>query len=79
MPLEEVNSLEATAEYLTITPEVLRRMARSQQIGAMKIGAKWLFPRTVIETNVEQLTRPQVDRYRTGMTPQSRERLRRTN
>lgn len=78
MPLEEVNSLEATAEYLKISPEVLRRMARSQKIGAMKIGAKWLFPRAVIETYVEQLTRPQIDRYRTGMTPQSRERLRRT-
>lgn len=79
MALEEVNSLEATAEYLKISPEVLRRMARSQQIGAMKIGAKWLFPLAVIEAYVEQITRPQIDRSRTGMMPQSRERLRRTN
>lgn len=79
MALEEVNTPEATAEYLNMSPEVLRRMARGQQIGAMKIGAKWLFPMAVIEAYVEQRTHPQVDQHPRGMTPQSRERLRRTN
>jgi len=36
--LQDVNSLEATADYLVVSPTVLRRMARDRKIGYLRIG-----------------------------------------
>jgi len=79
MTLNDVNSLEETAEYLKIgNPDILRRMARTRRIGYLKQGAKYVFTRDVIETYLSNNTIPQ-DAPKTGMTDSSRRRLAATN
>lgn len=53
MELRDVNSMDATAEYLGISTLVLKRMARDRIIGFLRIGRTYVFPREVIETYVK--------------------------
>lgn len=56
MELEDVNSLEQAAEYLKVTPEKLRRMARAKELGHIKTGRQYLFPREALEIYVKEHT-----------------------
>lgn len=51
--LQDVKSLEETADYLGVSVTVLRRMARDRKIGFLRIGRSYVFPREVIRTYVE--------------------------
>ena len=51
--LQDVNSLEETADYLGVSVTVLRRMARDHKIGFLRIGRSYVFPREVIRAYVE--------------------------
>lgn len=54
--LEDVNSLEQAADYLEVTPEKLRRMARSKRVWHIKSGRQYLFPRIAFEAYVQYQT-----------------------
>lgn len=74
--LAEVNSLEETAEYLRITPNVLVNMARQGKIGSLKIGRTWTFPRTDVEAFVEKNRRQADAANAWNLTPSSLRRVR---
>lgn len=81
MDLDDVSSLEEAAEYLKLSPEKLRRMAHAKQVGHIKSGRQYLFPREALETYVRENT---VERLPTGVPPwgiseASLRRLRRTS
>jgi len=74
--LEDINSLEQTAAYLRITPNVLVNMARQGKIGSLKIGRTWTFPLIEIEAFVTAQTvraRSHTDPH--GLTPRARQNL----
>lgn len=54
--LDDVNSLERAADYLKVTPEKLRRMARAKELSYIKTGRQYLFPREALETYVKEHT-----------------------
>lgn len=64
--LEDVNSLEQAADYLKVTPEKLRRMARTKQVGHIRSGRQYLFTRSALEAYVKAHT---VDPLPTGVPP----------
>lgn len=64
--LEDVNSLDQAAEYLKVTPEKLRRIARSKQVGHIKSGRQYLFPRVALEAYVQSQT---IDAIPSGVPP----------
>lgn len=49
MNLDDVNGLEETADYLHVSIAKLRLMARDREIGHIKTGRTYLFPRAAIE------------------------------
>lgn len=46
--LQDMNTADEAAEYLRLTPDKLKRMARSKQIGHIKSGRDYIFPRQAI-------------------------------
>lgn len=64
--LDDVNSLEQAADYLKVTPEKLRRMARAKQVGHVKSGRQYLFPRAALEAYVLAHT---IDPLPSGVPP----------
>ena len=64
--LQDVNSLDETADYLGVSVTVLRRMARDRKIGFLRIGRSYVFPREVIRAYVEENTIKQLHRTRTA-------------
>ncbi|MCU1440005.1 MAG: DNA-binding protein [Rhodoglobus sp.] len=77
MSLEDINTLEQTAEYLKITPTVLIGLARAGKIGALKQGRVWTFPRTAIAEYIEANTTPMRPANPFGLTDRSWQRLQR--
>ncbi|WIB25860.1 helix-turn-helix domain-containing protein [Curtobacterium sp. MCSS17_015] len=47
--LQDMNTADEAAEYLRLTPDKLKRMARSKQIGHIRVGRDYIFPRDAIE------------------------------
>lgn len=78
MQLQDVNSLEETAEYLRISPTVLKNLARSQKIGSLKQGRAITFPRKVIEAYIAGNTIEQAGPNPWGLTDASLRRSRRS-
>ena len=76
MELKDVNSMDDTAEYLGISTNVLKRLARERKIGFLRIGRKYVFPREVIETYVKGNIVQQPPSNPHGLTDRS---LRRVN
>lgn len=78
MDLDDVNTLEQAAEYLKLTPEKLRRMAHAKQVGHIRAGRQYLFPREAVETYVREHTidrlPPSVNSW--GISDRSLRRLR---
>lgn len=66
--LVDVNSMDATAEYLGISTNVLKRLARDRKIGFLRIGRTYVFPREVIETYVKGNTIQQSPSNPHGLT-----------
>jgi excisionase family DNA binding protein len=64
--LSDVSSLEEAAAYLRLSPDKLRRMARAKQIGHIKTGRQYLFPRAAVESYVRDHT---VDPLPSGVPP----------
>ncbi|WIE60765.1 helix-turn-helix domain-containing protein [Curtobacterium sp. MCLR17_032] len=47
--LQDMNTADEAAEYLRLTPDRLKRMARSKEIGHIRAGRNYIFPRDAIE------------------------------
>ena len=54
--LEDINSLEQTAEFLKITEYQVKELVRLGKIGSVKVGRTRTFPRDAIETFVRENT-----------------------
>ncbi|MEA9983694.1 helix-turn-helix domain-containing protein [Subtercola sp. RTI3] len=54
--LRDVSSIAEAAAYLQVTEAAIRRMARSKQIGSLKIGRVVTIPRAAIEAYIETHT-----------------------
>lgn len=78
-PLEDINPLEDTAAYLKVSSANLAQMARDQRIGAMKIGCRWVFPKSVIEAYIEADTGPVPKANNFDLTDRSARLLARRN
>jgi excisionase family DNA binding protein len=46
--LQDMNTADEAAEYLRLTPDKIKRMARSKQIGHIRAGRDYIFPREAI-------------------------------
>lgn len=77
MELEDINSLDKTAEYLGISVTVLRRLARDRKIGFLRIGRSYFFPREVIRAYVDGNTVSQSPPNPHGLTERGLQNLRR--
>jgi excisionase family DNA binding protein len=47
--LQDMNTADEAADYLRLTPNKLKQMARSKQIGHIRAGRDYIFPRSAIE------------------------------
>jgi excisionase family DNA binding protein len=48
MDLDDMNTADQAAEYLKLTPEKLKRLARAREIAYVKAGRSYLFSRGAI-------------------------------
>ena len=74
--LEDVNSQDATAAYLKIEPEKLRRLVNQKRIACLKQGNRLTFPRAAILTYVEANTIAATPPNMHGLTDASARRIR---
>lgn len=51
-----MSTADQAAEYLKLTPEKLKRLARARAIGHVRAGRSYLFPRHALETYVLENT-----------------------
>ncbi|MFK4482539.1 excisionase family DNA binding protein [Curtobacterium sp. AB7] len=49
MNLDDMNTADQAAEYLKLTPEKLKQLARAREIGYVKAGRSYLFSREAIQ------------------------------
>ena len=77
MELQDINSLDTTADYLGVSPVVLRRMARDHKIGFLRTGRAYTFPCEVIREYVEGHTIKQSPPNPWGLTDRSLQNTRR--
>ena len=54
--LEDINTLEQTAEYLKLTEYQVKELVRHGKIGSVKVGRTRTFPRQAIEAFIDQNT-----------------------
>lgn len=47
--LQDMNTADEAADYLRLTPDKLKAMARAKQIGHIRNGRSYIFPRESIE------------------------------
>lgn len=52
-----MNTADQAAEYLKLTPEKLKRLARAREIGHVKAGRSYLFSREAIQEWVRRNSR----------------------
>jgi excisionase family DNA binding protein len=57
MKLDDMNTTEQAAEYLKLTPEKLKRLARAREIGHIRAGRAYLFSREAIQDWVRRNSR----------------------
>lgn len=74
--LEDVNSLDATAEYLKLSTTKLVRLARSLRIGHVKDGHDYTFTRAHIDAYVKAHTINPLPANPHGLTASSTRRIR---
>lgn len=74
--LEEVNSLESTAEYLKLSPRKVRNLANSKQLGHIREGQTLTFPRDAIEAYKEAHTIAAIPVAPHGLTRSAARRVR---
>jgi excisionase family DNA binding protein len=48
MDLDDVNTADQAAEYLKLSPEKLKQLARAREIAYVKVGRSYLFSREAI-------------------------------
>jgi excisionase family DNA binding protein len=58
MELDDINTADQAAEYLKLTPDKLKALARRGEIGHVKAGRSYLFPRAAIAEWLQRNTRP---------------------
>lgn len=58
MDLEDMNTADQAAEYLKLTADKLKAIARLGDIGHVRAGRSYLFPRAAIEEWVQRNTKP---------------------
>jgi len=58
MELDDVNTADQAAEYLKLTADRLKALARRGDIGHIRAGRSYLFPRSAIEDWMQRNTKP---------------------
>lgn len=74
--LEDVNSLDTTAEYLKLSPQKLVRLARTLRIGHVKDGHDYTFTRAHVDAYVKAHTVDPLPANPHGLTAASTRRIR---
>lgn len=75
MTLNDVNTLEETADYLRIKPDLLARLARRKEIASLKQGLHLTFTREGIEEYKKTHETPALAPNPFGLSPRSAARL----
>jgi len=57
MDLEDMNTADQAADYLKLTADKLKALARRGEIGHIRAGRTYLFPRGAIEEWVQRNTK----------------------
>ena len=75
--LQDMNTADEAADYLRLTPDKVKRMARAKQIGHIRSGRDYIFPRESIEDWKKQHTiEPLPSTNAWGLSDSSLRRLR---
>lgn len=77
--LEDINTLEQTAEYLKLTEYQVKQLVSNGKIGSMKVGRARLFPKASIEAFVKANTTEPTPPPPHGLTPRAWQNLQRRN
>ncbi|WP_166788709.1 helix-turn-helix domain-containing protein [Cryobacterium sp. HLT2-28] len=74
--LDDINTIEQTAEYLKIETTKLRRLVNQKKIAFLKQGHVLTFPRAAVEAYVESNTTAAIPPNTWGLTDASARRIR---
>lgn len=75
--LQDMNTADEAADYLRLTPDKLKRMARAKQIGHIKNGRDYIFPReAIVKWKTDNTVEPLPTANPWGISDSSLRRLR---